>query len=124
MPEMSLKQILELVSAFGVPGIVLIIWWLSDKGYQRQMAEYRSLLEQYRQDMAKEACRHDVALAEMRQMYENNVELVKNYLRLASDLKDIVIINTQKWQEAHDKIMGNQFCPNVRLRKEAEGYQR
>lgn len=124
MPEVTIKQILEIVSAFGVPGIVLIIWWLSDKASQRTMADYRSLLEQYRQDMMKEACRHDCALAEMRQMYENNVELVKNYLRLASDLKDIVIINTQKWQEAHDKIVGNQFCPNIRLRKEAEGYQR
>lgn len=122
--ELSFKQILDIVGAFGVPGIVLIIWWLSDKSAQRTMMEYRTLLDQYRCDMAKEAARHDMAIAEMRTMYENNVELVKNYLRLAGDLKDIIIINTQKWQETHDKIISNQFCPNVRLKKESEGWQR
>lgn len=124
MIDLTFKQILDVVGAFGVPGIVLIIWWLSDKSANRTMAEYRALLDQYRTDMAKEACRHDCAIQEMRQMYENNVELVKNYLRLAGDLKDIIIINTQKWQETHDKIVSNQFCPNVRLKKDAEGYQR
>lgn len=124
MIDLNFKQVLDVVGAFGVPGIVLIIWWLSDKSAQRTMAEYRALLDQYRTDMAKEACRHDCAITEMRQMYENNVELVKNYLRLAGDLKDIIIINTQKWQETHDKIVSNQFCPNVRLKKDAEGYQR
>lgn len=124
MIDLTFKQILEIVGAFGVPGIVLIIWWLSDKSANRTMAEYRALLDQYRTDMAKEACRHDCSIQEMRQMYENNVELVKNYLRLAGDLKDIIIINTQKWQETHDKIVANQFCPNVRLKKDAEGYQR
>lgn len=122
--DLSFKQIVEIVSSFGVPGIVLFIWWLSDRTNQRMMADYRSLLEQYRADMTKDANRHEGALVEMRQMYESNVDLVKSYLRLAADLKDIVIINTQKWQETHDKIIGNQFCPNVRLEKDAKGWQR
>jgi len=32
-------------------------------------------------------------------------------------------MNTQAWTRANDSITQNQFCPQVRLKKEAEGVQ-
>jgi hypothetical protein len=40
----------------------------------------------------------------MRQMYENNVMLVKNYQILCGDLKDIVILNSKGFQALDDSI--------------------
>lgn len=56
-------------------------------------------------------------------MYENNVHLVKDYAALAKDLHDVVIMNTQAMTRLVDSINSNQFCPAVRLKKEARGVQ-
>ncbi len=50
-------------------------------------------------------------------MYENNVMLVENYEKLATDLHDVVIMNTQIMQRLADDIKTNQYCPMVRLEK-------
>jgi len=50
-------------------------------------------------------------------MYENNVMLVENYEKLATDLHDVVIMNTQIMQRLADEIKTNQYCPMVRLEK-------
>jgi len=54
-------------------------------------------------------------------MYENNVVLVENYEKLAKDLHDVVIMNTQIVQRLADEIKTNQFCPMVRLEKVKTG---
>lgn len=38
------------------------------------------------------------------QMYEDNVKLVKNYERLANDLKEVVVMNTQAMTRACDRM--------------------
>lgn len=54
-------------------------------------------------------------------MYEDNVSLVKDYSKLAIDLHDVVIMNTQAITKLVENIRTNQYCPAVRLEKEAKG---
>ena len=103
--SLALGVVVDILANFGVPGIVFILWYLSNRQQEKT-------LQQYRQDMQ-----------EMRQMYLDNVELVNRYMALATDLKDVVIMNTQAWQQAHDGIESNKFCPMVRLDKRASGVQ-
>lgn len=114
--DFSFKQVVDLVSGFGIPGIMLIIWYYSEKSHEKTIRHYRDdmhkILQQYHEEMI-----------EQRRMYDNNVELVKECLDNSRDLKDVVLLNTQAWQKASDDINRNQFCPQVRLRKEAEGRQ-
>ena len=47
-------------------------------------------------------------------MYENNVEVVKNYHGLAGDLTGIITLSTRTLEGLVNKIDNNQFCPIVR----------
>lgn len=105
METVSLEMIVGLVKNFGLGGLLIVIWWLDNKNI-------RKVLETYQSDMA-----------EARRMYENNVELVKDFRDIATDLKDVVIVNAQAFQRLDDSIKQNQFCPAVRLEKRAQGAQ-
>jgi len=54
-------------------------------------------------------------------MYENNATLSERYESVARDLREVVIMNTQAMTKACDAINSNQFCPSVRLVKQAKG---
>jgi hypothetical protein len=105
MDGLNLDALIKLAANFGIPGIVLVIWFFSDRSHERT-------LRQYREDMI-----------EQRRMYENNVELVRQYTALAKDLKDVVMLNTQTITRLCDDVNRNQFCPMVRLKKDACGRQ-
>ena len=47
-------------------------------------------------------------------MYENNAELVKNVSRIAENLQDIVLLNTQQMQAVRDLVSNNLYCPLMR----------
>lgn len=79
-------MIVDLVKGFGVPGIVFVLWYFSTRSNNQT-------LQQYRQDMQR-----------MERMYRNNVHLVEGYTSLSSDLKDIVIMNTQAMTRAYDSM--------------------
>ncbi|MFH2011695.1 MAG: hypothetical protein ABIJ37_03170 [Pseudomonadota bacterium] len=70
--------------------------------------------------------RHE-AVVEMHEdvveMYKNNVKLLEKDQCLAGDLKDVVIMNTTAMTRLVDSIHNNQYCPQVRLKKLAEGVQ-
>lgn len=70
-------EIIKMFLSFGTTGVVLIMWYFS-------MTQTREILKRYADDMA-----------EIRQMYENNVILVKDYSEVASDLKEIIVLNTE-----------------------------
>lgn len=108
--------ILKLISNFGIPGLVLLLWYLSDKAHERT-------LKQYREDVIEQRKIYEDGLRDVREMYEHNVLLVRNYESLAGDLKDIVVLNTQQWASTREDIRQNQFCPQVRLKKLSEGRQ-
>jgi hypothetical protein len=116
MAELTLKQIIDLVSSFGIPGIIIIIWYFSEKSHERT-------LRAYREDVQRTLTQYHEEMIEQRRMYENNVELVKNCLDVSHNLKDVIILNTQSLTSLRDDINKNQFCPMVRLRKEALGVQ-
>ena len=50
----------------------------------------------------------------VREMYEANVQLVKDYRGIAENLQDLVILNTQAMQGVKDSSEHNLFCPIVR----------
>jgi len=56
-------------------------------------------------------------------MYEKNVSLVEKYEKVASDLKDVIILHTQTTTTLIGDIRTNQYCPAVRLEKKALGKQ-
>lgn len=47
-------------------------------------------------------------------MYENNVELVKNYEGVAKILHDTVVYNTQTLTQVKDTADNNLFCPMIK----------
>lgn len=100
----------ELIRILGLPGMIFLIWYFDRRQIQ-------GVLDKYDKDMG-----------EMREMYKSNVRLVeetqsigRNSTELARALKDIIVLNAQKFQELNGNITTNQYCPQVRLRKKAAG---
>jgi hypothetical protein len=97
MEPFGLQSVLVIVKEFGIPGLVLIMWFLSLKSQNKIMDSYRAdtqkILADYKDD-----------LRTVRQMYMDNVILVKNYRDLCGDLKDIVILNSKAFQALDDSI--------------------
>ncbi len=116
MEGLSFIKLVEFLTPLGLPGILLAVWYLNERSRS-------SLLETYRQDQQALIQKYGEDVKEVRAMYERNVSLVQSYEELAKDLKDVVIMNTQAMTKALDSIENNQFCPHVRLKKEAEGVQ-
>lgn len=134
MEGLSFLKLMELASQFGLPGIVLVLWWLNERSREKVLQSYRKdmqrndqsrneMLQSYRKDMDGALKQYHEDVQEIRGMYEHNVSLVRSYESLAKDLKDVVVMNTQAMQRLGDKITTNQFCPHVRLKKDAEGVQ-
>ncbi|ACL05248.1 conserved hypothetical protein [Desulfatibacillum aliphaticivorans] len=107
-----------IVSLLGWPGLIFIVWYVDQrriekiqadnrKAHQDAMSEFKDtvneILIEYKEDMARLA-----------RFYENNVELVTNYQKLANDLADIIHLNTQAQTNLVNAIQNNTFCPMVR----------
>ncbi len=114
MDQIALDLAVKIVSSFGIPGIIFVVWYFSEKNHDRT-------LQAYREDTLRQQKVFQEGLAEVRRMYEDNVELVKTYANLASDQKDVLIMNAQGFAKLSDQIGLNQFCPMVRLKKQASG---
>jgi hypothetical protein len=98
----------------GPSGIFVLLWYLSDRANQRALAAYR-------EDTLAMRAEHDKALVEVRQMYKDNSELVRSYQKIAEGLQDLIVLNTRTITNLCDKVDQNQFCPQVRLKKQATG---
>ena len=72
--------------------------------------------EYYRNTMDKALDESEDGLNQVIQFYKDNVELVKNITNIASDLKDVVVLNTANMQRMIYKVEANQFCPVVKER--------
>jgi len=124
MEPVSAGLIIDILKNFGPIGLIAFMWWVDNRNIRKLIDENRhhndNVLDGYKRDML-----------EIRRMYENNahlvqcyVDLTKDYKSLTSDLKDAYILNTQAFQRLSDDVEGNQYCPQVRLEKKAQGVVR
>jgi hypothetical protein len=81
----------------GMPGVVLLIWWLSDRSHVKT-------IQRYREDTAKMYEMGRESLAAVQRMYENNIILVKNYERMADGLQSLIVLNTQTITRLCDRV--------------------
>lgn len=116
MEGLSFIKLVEFMTPLGLPGILLAVWYLNERSRS-------NLLETYRADQQALIQKYGDDVKEVRAMYERNVTLVQAYEALGKDLKDVVIMNTQAMTKACDAIASNQYCPAVRLEKQAGGIQ-
>lgn len=122
MEGLGIHTIVGLGTALQIGGpllAILVIWWFDRRDMQKvQSANQKNItaiLEQYKADTAALAHQHEIYMAEMRRMYESNVELVKRSNAIAADFKEVLILNVQTSTELTLAIKGNLFCPLQRL---------
>ena len=141
MEQFGLQPILLIVKEFGIPGLVLLLWYLSMKSQTRMLDAYRSdtqeilnntsaevfkLQESHRAEVLKlqmnnqEQVRgilleYQAHMVEQRRMYDNNIILVKDFNKLSADQQQVIILNTQAIQRLADTLKYNQLCPNVKV---------
>ena len=99
METINLLGYFDVFKNFGLVGLIILLWWMDSKRFSK-------ILNEHKEDMA-----------EQRRMYESNVSLVTDYNSIASDLKEIVIINTQAMTKLSEEIRQNEYCPLHRINK-------
>ena len=104
---LSLSTILSIVSVLGLPGLVLIFWYVDHRRYERDRKEHR-------EELAKVMKKYEDDMKKVTSFYEDNVLLVKGYERLSGDLANIIHLNTQVQTELVHQVKNNQYCPAVR----------
>jgi len=118
MESFGLKTLVELLQAFGLPGMVFIVWYFGREQQDRMMRQYRediqAVLRQYRDDIMTIQAKSDVRDAEWARRYENNVELVKTCHRLAEGQQDLSVLVVKGLETVSHEVKTNQFCPMVR----------
>lgn len=128
------------ISILGLPGAVLILWYVDNRRYDRQekkrdrevaallaahkeesarlldsqRSETAKLLTAYKDDLAAVLTAYKDDIRQVTRFYEDNVLLVKNYQRLADDLSGVITLNTQVQTQLVESIRHNMFCPVVR----------
>lgn len=100
MDFLTADAFFRLVSAFGLPGAILMIWYLSDRNHS-------STLKAYREDTLRMHAASQEALGSVKQMYESNVALVKSYDKMASGFQDLVVESTRTLTRVCDLVSHN-----------------
>lgn len=126
---LSMGTVAAIIYSLGLPGAVLILWYVDNRRYDRQekkrddeintllsalKEDTRELMRESKADLNRvlEAYKDDVR--KISRFYEDNVLLVKNYQKLADDLAGIITLNTQVQTQLVEKIQNNMFCPMIR----------
>ena len=122
---LSLSTIMPIVSMLGLPGLVLIFWYVDQRRLDQERKDHRANLaeaEAKRKEevaMLKEQFLGMITTQEKRfdevvRMYESNVLLVKGYERYTGDMADIIALVTQVMTKLGGQIENNMYCPLVR----------
>ena len=133
---LSLTLIMSVVSMLGLPGLILIFWYVDQRRYERDRKELIERDARRDQQNTERGTKRDAQhLAEITimkeqftaattlyekrfeavvRMYEDNVLLVKGYERLASELTNVILLNTQINTKLVERIDNNLFCPIVK----------
>jgi len=128
----NLSGLAAAFQAFGPWGFVAVLLWAAFRTLAANNETHRKdqadLIESHRREMSDvlETYRKDVA--ELKKFYENNVllverceELTTNFQDLTKSIREVVMMNTQAITGLSKSIETNQFCPEVRLQKQAPG---
>lgn len=111
MEAIGYYSALEPFAKLGVLGLVIFLWWYDNR-------QTRKIIACHKKDLSVILDRYENDMAEMREMYKNNVELVKDYKSIAGDLKEVVVLNIRECTKMKSSIDTNQFCPLARLDKD------
>ena len=128
----ALQSFLELCDRLGVPGVIglllagpaavlvalLMLDFMRMRHMRNESEEHRkemlALVEQHRADMNTVLRDLGEKHAEVVQFYKDNVELVKDYNKLADNFQDIVVNNTRAVEHLASLAQANFFCPIAR----------
>lgn len=114
-----------MLKAYGAFGLLVVIWYFDMRAIrqnnERHHEENSKVSQSHKEETSKILSQHEKYMDEIRRMYESNVKLVNSYERLANDLHEVVIMNTQAMTGLKDDINRNQYCPHVRVTKEKIG---
>jgi len=88
----TFRDFVSLLQVAGPWGIVFFVWWQGQKENKKWEDRFEAV----------------------KRMYENNVELVKRYDKLANEQQDVIIMNTQAMTKVADAIENNRFCPIIK----------
>lgn len=112
-----IEGLATLAANFGLAAVVLVIWWVDHRAMARMMTDYQAtinqVLAQYQRDMS-----------EQREMYKKNAELVKRFIELTEDQKDLHLLLVQSNTRLVDLVEKNEWCPMVRVEKRPIGMVR
>jgi len=120
-------SVIDIVTKFGLPGLILLLWWANDRARAKDLKEWREdqaqNIKEWRDDVTKILAAYHEDATEARRFYDHNVKLVENYESIARDLHNTVVLNTQVITEVCEAVNTNQYCPLIRLDKLAKGPQ-
>lgn len=102
------------VLGLGLPGLIFLMFVVYAWHTGRIMSRYER--ESATRDKERAADRefYDKGLTEVRQMYVNNVSLVKRYADMSEELMGTVRLNTQALTQLVESVKNNMYCPVVR----------
>lgn len=113
-PQSLVLIVLAAVYGLGPWLVVIVVTRGQDKRFSAHELHSTELISELRESFVAATTEQDKRFAAVSLMYENNVLLVKGYERLASDLANIIHLNTQTNTKLVEKINNNHYCPVVR----------
>lgn len=93
----SYLDIIKMMLDLGPVGLMMVMWWFGKQQTDKMLTVYQTdtqaILKQYREDML-----------DHKTMYANNIEFIKRYEALASDLKEVIMLVTQNLTQLTESI--------------------
>jgi hypothetical protein len=126
MDPTSVAGVLKILAAIGPTNLVILMMLPGGLMLVVVVAiliPHIKLIHRYREDMQRALAQAEDHQQELRRMYENNVVLVEQAQRTADSLQTTIVKSTAAMSELAVLIRTNQYCPYVRLEKQAKGPQ-
>ena len=121
MEAISLPLATLIINLLGMPGVIFIIWHFDNKRDQRKDELRRAEIAEREQAIAVTLAQYKEDVAQIKRLYENNAELVRDYNKVCDrqdmaykELISVVSLNTQASTQLTDAIKNNTFCPALR----------
>jgi hypothetical protein len=120
--EISVPQLIAVANILGLPGIILLLWWVDGRRMAASERRTEWIIQQHQSDNEKVLRKYEDDVRLVTQYYNSNVELVERYEKLAGELSGIIHLNTQIQTRLVEKIDNNLFCPIIREKDPRRNY--